>query len=449
MNGSGSSVVRLVETATDPLPSDRRYISLSYCWGSSPTFRKLEASSVQSLKNGWAANKLCQTFQDAFAASTRIGVKLIWIDALCIIRDSKADWDAESVTMAKVYSYAFVNLAAAASVDAEGGLFRHRRPALISPFKLQVNWPGYAEGDFLCVQHDPWMTEVVYSPLLSRAWVFPERLLSLRTVFFARNQLFWECGDLYASESIPARGGPWDIKCDRFGLSRQYYSSRKNERTKDRYAELREMAGNRGEYLTRVPGALDAWCNIVEDYSRRRLTYESDRLVAISSVASQFSGVGSSLAGGYCWGLWRAFMPRLLLWRSHWGGPLFSPNGPRKLTALAPSWSWASISAPVECMGPSQYSKTPRCIEILGLLPTSGAMSVSGQLCEGRVVRRLTRHDRGPLAISPTSYKKMFQSYSGYSWKPLKACDNRHMTTRPKSFMFSSAASRCSPPTLS
>lgn len=93
VDGDGSLVVRLVETATDPLPSDRRYISRSYYWGSSSTFRKLEVSSVQSLKNGWAANRLCQTFQDAFAASTRIGVKLIWIDALCIIRE-EADRDA-------------------------------------------------------------------------------------------------------------------------------------------------------------------------------------------------------------------------------------------------------------------------------------------------------------------------------------------------------------------
>jgi len=166
----------------------------------------------------------------------------------------------------------------------------------------------------------------------------------------------------------------------------------------------------------------------VEDYSRRRLTYEDGRLVAISGVASQFSGLGSSLADGYCWGLWRDFMPWLLLWRSYWNR-LFSPSGPRKLAALAPSWSWASISAPVEYMGPPKYSSMPHCIEILGLSPTSGAISVSCQLCEGRVVRRLTRNGRGPLAISPNFYKKMFwggqlQSYSIYSWKPLKACDN-------------------------
>jgi len=86
---------------------------------------------------------------------------------------------------------------------------------------------------------------------MSRTWVFQERLLSSRTVFFARNQLFWECGELYASEVFP-RGGPWDKKYDRLDLKAEYYFFRKNERIQDRYAKLRATAGNYGEYLTCV-----------------------------------------------------------------------------------------------------------------------------------------------------------------------------------------------------
>lgn len=33
-----------------------------------------------------------------------LSVRYVWIDALCIMQDSKEDWETEALTMCKVYS---------------------------------------------------------------------------------------------------------------------------------------------------------------------------------------------------------------------------------------------------------------------------------------------------------------------------------------------------------
>lgn len=111
--------------------------------------------------------------------------------------------------MSQLYSRAYINLAAVASVDVHGGLFRGRNPFSLNPFDLKIEWPGYFKGSLCCVPDDPWVAVIQHSPLCNRAWTFQERLLSVRTVYFAEDQLYRECGELCASETYPL-GGPFD-----------------------------------------------------------------------------------------------------------------------------------------------------------------------------------------------------------------------------------------------
>lgn len=72
---------------------------------------------------------LPRTFQDAVSFRRALGIHYLWIDALCIIQDSKDDWLIESAFMGKVYSCCFLNIAATASVTPISGFFRTRNPA--------------------------------------------------------------------------------------------------------------------------------------------------------------------------------------------------------------------------------------------------------------------------------------------------------------------------------
>jgi hypothetical protein len=65
-------------------------------------------------------------FEDAIAATRRLGYRYLWIDSLYIVQDNQKDWDREAALIHKVYTWAECNLAAAASEDSSGGLFRKR-----------------------------------------------------------------------------------------------------------------------------------------------------------------------------------------------------------------------------------------------------------------------------------------------------------------------------------
>ncbi|KAF5649359.1 hypothetical protein F52700_632 [Fusarium sp. NRRL 52700] len=87
---------------------------------------------------GLSIKGLPATFRDAITVTSRLGLEFIWIDALCIIQLDAEDWGLHSVTMAKVYPYSAITLAAAASSDAHGGLFRERNPVGIDGVKLDT-----------------------------------------------------------------------------------------------------------------------------------------------------------------------------------------------------------------------------------------------------------------------------------------------------------------------
>ena len=65
-----------------------------------------------------------------------MGLRYIWIDALCTVQDSKEDWLRESAMMLDVHSASLFTLAATASADNEGGLFRERHPDLVKGIRV-------------------------------------------------------------------------------------------------------------------------------------------------------------------------------------------------------------------------------------------------------------------------------------------------------------------------
>ena len=87
-----------------------------------------------------------------------------------------------------------------------------------------------------------------------------------------------------------------------------------------------------------------AWDAACRDYSRRKLTYQTDKLPALSGLARHFGS--RCREDTYVAGVWLSQLPRALLW-----------NVPRKerpevrpppSESGAPSWSWMSCAGPVE-----------------------------------------------------------------------------------------------------
>jgi hypothetical protein len=224
--------------------SRARYATLSYCWGRTKTL----ATTTRSLRlreRRIPFGALPRTFRDAVCVARRLGVRWLWIDALCIVQDDPADWERESVKMGAIYSLAYVTVAADAGVDCDSGCFNERstsqdRAFDAPPLALRVRVGDVAAGgdvetggssqasgastatgggggdelstihlwDPSARQRRPTPPEIDASPLAARGWVCQERILSPRILHYTHAQLFWECREtLLAEDNLR----PWAV----------------------------------------------------------------------------------------------------------------------------------------------------------------------------------------------------------------------------------------------
>jgi len=91
-----------------------------------------------------------------------------------------------------------------------------------------------------------------------------------------------------------------------------------------------------GAVLTRT------WLQIIEDYTKRNLAFESDKLPALQGLAQY---VIDLTRDQYIFGLWESSIELGLLWRT---APYESTGERRgRVADRAPSWSWASVDGRV------------------------------------------------------------------------------------------------------
>ncbi|KAJ1330822.1 HET domain-containing protein [Microdochium nivale] len=322
--------VRLVHTAEN-LPKTP-YVTLSHRWGQAH-FLQLLRANIESFQKGIPISSLPRTFKEALHAARKLDIDYIWIDSLCIIQDKDdlSDWFQEAALMHKVYSQSYCNLAASDANDSTEGLFRARNPlALQSRVNLcmdglddqQTYLPvTLAESDF-------WAKSVPWSSLNRRGWVFQERMLSPRVLYFGNEQLFWECRELEAAESH-ATGLPTQISTHGPGGSLK---------VQDPEQYLLHVK-RKGEHLEQSWGLPDAmasmWSDMVEAYTSCALTVAGDKLIALSGIAQHLEAV---FQDEYIAGMWRSRLAEDLGWRRNPRSP-----GTRPARFRAPTWSWACI----------------------------------------------------------------------------------------------------------
>ena len=89
-----------------------------------------------------------------------------------------------------------------------------------------------------------------------------------------------------------------------------------------------------------------AWNDIVQHYTKCNLTISKDKLVAISGVVKRLQPLFKT---DYLAGLWRDDLPEQLLWHvdSYYDETKRFLAGEERPKYRAPSWSWASVEAPI------------------------------------------------------------------------------------------------------
>ncbi|KAG4427565.1 hypothetical protein IFR05_016952 [Cadophora sp. M221] len=322
-----------------------KYATLSHCWGTT-MHTCLTSSNLYGFQSGIPIDQLSTTFLDAMNICLELDLPYIWIDSLCIIQDSKEDWEKECANMEKVYAQGYVNLAATHAKDGTGGCFTQRDPKLLRDSVVWNKPPGEnAKRRWLRITSpfDNWTMNVLHAPLNRRAWVLQERILSPRKIHFGKHMVYWECLSHVASEVSPAGLAISPLGTFKFSSDSQ---SRKEQED-----------------------ALWAWWKEVADtYTGTSITYSKDRAVAFSGIAKHLQFLFDKFYNrktDYVAGLWSHWPEQQLAWETRGTNDevtvdqvarrIQSQIGLEEAGKLhAPSWSWTSVDASI---------RIPRCTE--------------------------------------------------------------------------------------
>ncbi|KAI1382814.1 HET-domain-containing protein [Hypoxylon trugodes] len=315
-------------------PQGSSYATLSYRWGDKPlerTIRLLKHTFTWLEMPNTINFNLPKTIQDAMYITHRLGIQYLWIDRLCIYQDSMEDWHREAGTVQDVYRNASFCISALSAEDDEGGCFFDRDPSLVAPTPIRLH--GERRSYRAELEDMAWSTAFHNEPLLQRGWVLQERLMSPRTIYFGRKQVYWECAECHACETHP-RG---------FGKFAPSDEPRKKQDDADFWLWKQLIAIPALPHTTTDPQAriLANWSATMSLYSNTKLTVSADKLVAVSGLAKDVRRALKDVNLGrhrYLAGLWEEVLMQTLVWYVRVGSPAHRPTRHR-----APSWSWASL----------------------------------------------------------------------------------------------------------
>ncbi|KAF2760805.1 HET-domain-containing protein, partial [Pseudovirgaria hyperparasitica] len=311
------------------------YATLSHAWGNHK-IHKFDTLTKDNQKlfeaSGIEWSRLPKTFQEAILVAKHLGLSWLWIDSLCIIQqgDGGTDWTFQAPLMHQVYRSALCNIAAADSCNATMGLFRDRQRSSFLPahFRTPARTKVYTNRNWSVFRKDWWESELLRLYLYSRAWVFQERMLAARIVHYGRNQVFWDCAELTASEVFP-QGLPYAL--DGRAASDRHWRMRLHER---KLFEAHQTWGRGDDSIENF------WQLAVGNYTRCNLTKWKDKLKALEGVAVL---VEEATGDKYHGGLWLIHLVEQLAWRVATPSQRPAPDPKENDIHRFPTWSWASI----------------------------------------------------------------------------------------------------------
>jgi hypothetical protein len=309
------------------------YVTLSHRWNQeTEDTRTTMKNYTERLGGNWDCT-LPKLYTDVLELAQRLSIKYVWIDSMCIIQagDGGHDWRKEAGKMAPYYQGSLITVLASSSTR-EHGLYPEKMqiPSATELVRLPYrNRESRRQGHFYVYRNAlrgraQFESAVVSSNLLSRGWVFQEYHLSRRSVSFTPHGMFFECKSN--------------------GAVNEWNQGLKSE--KDYHS-------------------IDWYENYLSQYSGLQLTKPTqDRLVALSGVMDEFlqsTNKHQRLRQQICWlsplesgdtsswwltGLWKFNIIPGLVWQID-----INITAPLDRATKFPSWSWASIVAPVSWKG--------------------------------------------------------------------------------------------------
>lgn len=350
------------------LEPSSRYAALSYCWGPESAAQmqlKLTRENKHEFLVEIPMEKASPIIRDTVICCRALGFRYLWIDAICIFQDDKKDWEEQSYEMKEIFAHAWICICTLTSSSCMEGFLQkpidrhlnimigYRESIQIeSAYSLrympEMHYPSKYNQDFLS-ELPPFLRDLEISAWKDRGWIYQERVLSKRKIYFGEtmvhfqqdNRVTSESGMVFHDETFPP------YLRNRVDLTSPFdnFYPRLHPGTL-----TEEKVSEYGRY------ASDLWYQLLEGFNSCKWTHELDVFPGLSGIASLFHQASQDQ---YLAGLWRKDLYCGLIWLanrsiySHWHGYDVESAGYKTLRELmnsfsdetikiAPSWSWAA-----------------------------------------------------------------------------------------------------------
>ncbi len=260
----------------------------------------------------------------------KLGLRFLWVDALCILQDSRDDKAREIAQIRHIFRDSYVTIIAACAHKISDGFLHDRRTTITE----WCNWetkllPFLCPNGSIGTMQLHMKENIPTEPINDRAWCLEERALSARRLVYATHTLLYECQTIHDNVNHALNFVEMTCAEDIPRLPDCIF--------------LPAPATPRGNHPESAEDeASKSWSEMLDIYTQRALTKPRDRLIALSGIAEQFSRFWSH--SKYIAGLWEHQLPGSLLWHNR--GLKECCSRPDRYRA--PSWSWASTDGRID-----------------------------------------------------------------------------------------------------
>ncbi|KAF5500672.1 hypothetical protein CGCS363_v006297 [Colletotrichum siamense] len=311
-----------------------KYAILSYCWGQGSSKTYMTTSDNLSARLARLdLHELPKTIRDAVTVTRALGIRYLWVDALCIEQNLSRSEKREVLrNMPEIYAGAAIVIGAGSASHCNEG-FLGRRNLQYHVYELQVS-----RTNGLVITNDKVRLvergfEVKLDPLYTRVWTYQEGEAALFSLAFDTEKLVWKCQQSHRADS--------DI-----GLLSDPYEGNETMTFFDLLMGSREEVCSSSLDL-----CISKYIEMCSDYSRRQCGNLDDKLMAFSWAIDLMAKATRWDISECKAALWERDMPRQLLFcRRAAEKSSIETSSDRQNTrekTMIPSWSWTSKRTPV------------------------------------------------------------------------------------------------------
>jgi hypothetical protein len=238
-----------------PLVGGEQFAALSYVWGRAANCKSSSDGNSEQLPS-----RACQTVEDAIVVARQLGLQYLWVDRYCIATEPEEKYT-QIRHMSEVYGAAYITIIALEGISCESGL-----PGVSMPLQ-RINIRRKIEASML-------VGGKVLDPIQgsnkttwkTRAWTLQEAAMSRRRLGFLNDMIFLECNEELFLDYLNTELIPQPIKpC------------------------LRLDGVSYGSNISRGCWSLENYSSLIEDYTTRKLTFQSDALAAIEGILAHIT----------------------------------------------------------------------------------------------------------------------------------------------------------------